>query len=70
MALIFVDSGQKVAQLEMVDDVSADPAGRSGSEGHHGQIGQEVAEAGDLPVFRAEIVAPLGDAVGLVNREG
>ena len=64
------DEGGGIAQAEVLDDVGADAAGRGGGEGHHGQTGQQVAEPGDLPVFGTEIVAPLGDAMRLVDGQG
>ena len=51
----------------MSHDVLAHPLGRGGGERHHRRAGKVVAQVGDLPVFRAEIVAPFGDAMRLVH---
>ena len=55
--------------MELVDDVVADLLGGAGGEGGDGVIGEEGAEFAELAVFGAEVVAPLGDAVGFVNGE-
>ena len=56
-------------QAEVVLDVRADPVGGRRREGDQGHVfGDAVAEAGERPVRRAEVVAPLGDAVRLVDR--
>jgi hypothetical protein len=55
--------------VELADDVVADLAGGAGGEGGDGMIGEEGAEFAELAVFGAEIVTPLGDAVGFVDGE-
>jgi hypothetical protein len=55
------------AEAEVFNDVGADAVGRGGGEGDEGDFGEEVAELGDLAVFGAKIVAPLGDAVGFID---
>jgi large exoprotein involved in heme utilization and adhesion len=64
------DEGGVGAQLQVLDDVGADALGGRGGERHDRHAGQEGAELRDLAVFRAEIVAPLGNAVRLVDGEG
>jgi hypothetical protein len=60
---------QGVAEVELVDDVVADLLGGACGEGRDGMIGEEAAELAELAVFGAEVVAPLGDAMGFVDGE-
>ena len=59
----------RIAKAELVDDVAANAFGGAGGEGGDGEIGKNLAEAAELAVFRAEFVAPLGDAMGFVDGE-
>ena len=59
--------GLRIVELQVLDDVGADTAGGGGGERHHGDAGESRAECGELAIFWAEIVAPFGDAVGLVD---
>jgi len=63
------DGFEGVAEVELVDDVVADLAGGAGGEGRDGMIGEKSAELAELAVFGAEVVAPLGDAMGFVDGE-
>ena len=68
-----VEAGDKnggVAELEMPDNVHADPLGGGRGERGDGHIRQQSPQAFELAVFRAKIVPPFRDAVRLVNREG
>ena len=58
-----------VAELELVGDVLADALGGRGGERHEGDLREAFAELGNLPILGAEIVAPLADAVRLINGE-
>ena len=57
------------AEVELGGDVGPDTRRGGGREGVNARCGEAVAEEGQLPVFGAEVVAPLADAVGLVDRE-
>jgi hypothetical protein len=63
------DENLWVAEVQLPGDVVADPRGGGGGEGMDAGRWEAVAEQGELPVFGAEVVAPLADAVGLVDRE-
>jgi hypothetical protein len=57
-----------VAQL--VDDVGHDPVVGGGRRAQHRHVGREhLEDAGDAAVVGAEVVAPVADAVGLVDDE-
>ena len=43
--------------------------GGGGREGKHGGMGHQLAYLGYLQVGRAEVVAPLRDAVGFIDRD-
>ena len=62
------DEIERVLEAELGGDVGADVRRGGGRErgGGHAQL---RAEAGEPPVVRAKIVAPLADAVGLVHDE-
>jgi hypothetical protein len=55
------------AQPQVIDDIGAHPFGRGGGERHERDLRQQITQFGHLPVFRTEIVAPLGHAVGFVD---
>ena len=61
------DKSRRVAQAQVLHDVAAHAFGGRRGERHDGDVGQQDAELGELPVLGAEIVAPLGDAVRLVD---
>ena len=57
-----------IAQRQLGGDVVAHLPGRGGGEGVDGDLGQVVAETGQPPELRTELVTPLTDAVSLVDR--
>ena len=57
-----------VAQRELGDDVVTHLPGRGGREGVDGERWKVVAKSSQPPKLRPELVSPLADAVGLVNR--
>jgi len=59
-----------IVQGEAGDDVLGDAFGGGGGEGGEGDLGEGVAEGGEDEVVGAEVVAPFGEAVGLVDGEG
>ena len=52
---------------EFLADILDNLGRRGGRQGQHGDVGQEGADVGNLQIGGAEVVAPLGDAVGLVD---
>ncbi len=58
-----------VAELELRRDVAADARGRRRGERVQADAGKPRPQRADLPVLRTEVVAPLADAVGLVDRD-
>ena len=56
-------------QAELPGDVVADAWRGRGREGVKAGLGKSLPEQGQLPILRAEVVAPLADAMGLVDRE-
>jgi hypothetical protein len=63
------DEGDGIVQVQLPGDVVADPRRGGGREGMDACRRKPFAQQGELTVLRAEIVAPLADAVGLVDRE-
>ena len=59
----------RVAKLELLQDVVAHAARGAGGEGGDGLVGKMLAQRTELAVFRAELVAPFGDAVRFVDGE-
>ena len=64
------DQHDRIAQGELGDDVAADLLGGGGGVGVDGGVGEELAQPAQLAIFGAEIVAPVADAMGLVDGEG
>ena len=58
-----------VAEVELVGDVAADDVGRRGGEGDAGGRADLSTGQADPGVVGAEVVAPLADAVRLVDRQ-
>ena len=58
-----------LAEAEVGDDVGAHLRGGGGGHGHHADAGQAVDGEAEAHVVGPEIVAPLADAVGLVDGE-
>ena len=59
-----------IAQLQLLGDVDADALGGGGGVGVQAGLGKVIPELGQVAVLGAEIVAPMADAVGLVDGEG
>jgi hypothetical protein len=64
------DEDLGLAQAELVGDVLADLRGGGRGEGLHADGGGDLAQLAQAAVLGAEVVAPLADAVGLVDDEG
>ena len=65
------DEHRRIAQLAGAVTMSArDALGRGGGQRHDRHVREAAAQPRELAVFRTEIVAPLGDAVRLVDRDG
>ena len=62
-----VDEG--IVQFEAMQHVAAGRLVGSGGERHHRHLGEPLLEPSQRRVFGPKIVAPLGDAVGLVDGE-
>ena len=55
-----------LAEAQLVHDVFRNLRGGGGGEGYHGGV-NGFTETADLEIVRAEVIAPLRDAVGLVD---
>ena len=56
-------------QRQLLDDVAADAIGGRGRQGDGRRVAQQLAEIAQAGVVGAEIVSPLADAMGLVDRQ-
>ncbi len=56
-------------QAELAHDVALYEAGRGRRQRDRRRVAQRLAHVGQAQVVRAEVVAPLADAVGLVDGE-
>ena len=63
------DAHVRVVEAEALDDVVADTGVGGGGEGDDGRVLEAGAGGAQIPVAGAEVVAPLGDAVRLVDGE-
>ena len=63
------DLGRLGREAEARDDLVPDVGGRGRGAGEDAGLGVRGEDAADLEVLGAEVVAPLADAVGLVDRE-
>ena len=63
------DELQRIDQAELRHDVAAHAHGRRRGERVHAGARQHPAKLGELPILRPEVVAPLADAVRLVDRD-
>ena len=63
------DEGLRLVQGELLDDVAPHAIGGRGRQGDGGRIAQQAAEIAEPGVVGAEIVPPLADAMGLVDRQ-
>ena len=65
-----VETGDKlsgVLQLKLFDDFLPGYRVGGGGQGNPGNVGETFRKDGQLEIFRTEIMAPLGDAVGFIN---
>ena len=58
-----------VAEVQLGGDILADPRRGRRREGMKARRGKPLPQHGQLAVFRTEVVAPMADAVGLVDGE-
>ena len=63
------DHDPRVAHAEPLDDLGADRRGGGGGERQHGRVAELLDDAAQPQVVGAEVVAPRGDAVRLVDDE-
>ena len=59
----------RIAQLQLVKNVVTHPPGGAGGKSGDGTIGKMRPQPAQLPVFRAELMSPLGNAMGFIDRE-
>ena len=59
----------RIVQLELGKNVLTHPASGAGGESRDRAAGEMSAQTAQLAVFRTKFVAPLGDAMGLINGE-
>ena len=59
----------RVAQLELLENVVPHAARRARGEGGDRLVRKILPQRAELPVLRAELVPPFGNAVRLVDRE-
>src|SRR5690242_13629212 len=60
---------ERLAEPELLDDVVADALGGAGGEGGNRAVREKFAEAAELAILGAEVMAPFGNAMGFVNSE-
>ena len=58
---------ERAPKLQQTNQISADPRGRRGAEGHDGHPRAETAQLPQAAVVRTEVMAPGADAMGLVD---
>ena len=63
------DDGVGVLEPELPRDVGADVRGGRGGERHHGRPAQAFAHLGDAQIAGPEVMAPLADAMRLIDGE-
>src|SRR5690606_11683770 len=68
-AVEVADEDIRLDHVEMLDDLVANRAGGSGGEGEDRRVAQLLDEGSEAEVVRAEVVAPITDAVSLVDHE-
>ena len=69
-AIKSADQNCRLFEAELVDDIGAHSLGRRRGIGMHAGVGKAFFELCELAVLGAEVVAPVADAVSLVDREG
>ena len=63
------DEGPRLAEVELLNDVAADLVGGGGRQGDGRRPAQRAAEVSQPAVVGPEVVSPLADAMGLVDRQ-
>jgi hypothetical protein len=63
------DKHFRVAQVQLVDDVPSDRLRGRRRERVERRLGESLAQTRELPVLGAKVVAPMADAVSLVDGE-
>ena len=63
------DEHERLPQPQLADDVGAHLRGRRRRVGVNGGLREQLLQDTKLAVFRPEVVPPLADAVGLIDRE-
>ncbi len=62
------DESPRLAEIELLDDIPANPVGGRGRQGDGGRVAQHPPEMAQPSVIGPEVVAPLADTVRLVDR--
>ena len=65
----FADQDRGIAQIELRDDVSADAFRGRGRIAVNCRAGKQLLQSIQLPIFLAEIVSPMADAMRFIDRE-
>ena len=55
--------------FQLADDIFPHLPGGSGGQGHRRDLGKKISQHFEVAVIRAEIMPPLADAVGFVDRQ-
>ena len=63
------DQRHRIVEAELLDDVLADPRRGGGGEGVETDARQCRAKGAELSILRAEVVAPVADAMRFVDRD-
>ena len=69
-AVEVADEHERVAQGQLLGDVAAHALGGRGRISVERCVGELLAQRAQLPVLRTKIVAPMADAMRLVDGEG
>ena len=64
------DQDGRIVESQLPHDVGADLLGGGRGVGVDGGFGEAVLERHEMAILRAEVVAPMADTMGFVNREG
>src|SRR5208337_3896916 len=64
------DQHRWIVQAQLLDDIEAHALGGGRGVGVKAGVAETRLELRQLPVFQAEVMAPLTDAMRLVDREG
>ena len=70
--ILAIEAGKErlaAGDVELSDNVFSDALGGGCCEGDAGHVGEASAEGLEVSVVGPEVVSPLGDAVGLVDRD-